>query len=68
MCVRGGSSTTTTQPPPTATSSCTQMYTVDSGDTCFKIWTQFGITEAQLRAWNPNLDANCDIFVGEVLL
>ncbi|KAH8892942.1 hypothetical protein GQ53DRAFT_589993, partial [Thozetella sp. PMI_491] len=49
------------------TSTCQKAYTVKSGDTCFAIWTEFGLTEAQFRALNPNLDANCDLNIGDVL-
>jgi chitinase len=46
---------------------CTTTYTVASGDYCSLIWTQFGLTEAQLRGLNPGLDASCDLSVGQVL-
>ncbi len=46
---------------------CSQTYTVVSGDSCFAIWTEFGLTEAQLRALNPSLDANCDLSIGQIL-
>jgi len=55
------SSTLTPTPP------CTEVYQVVSGDYCYLIWTEFGITEAQLYAWNPTLDANCDLQVGQIL-
>ena len=46
---------------------CKKTYTVVSGDFCSKIWTANGLTQAQFLALNPNLDANCDLTVGEVL-
>jgi hypothetical protein len=46
---------------------CLKQYTVVSGDFCYAIWTANGITEAQLRAWNPSLDAACDLAIGQVL-
>jgi LysM repeat protein len=63
VCVASG---TAPSGKPTA-STCTDIYTVQSGDSCYSIWTQFGLTEAQLTASNPSIDANCDVFVGQVL-
>lgn len=63
------SSTTTTTSTSTSTSSgsCTESYTVVSGDYCYAIWTKYGITEAQLMSYNPSLDSSCDLQVGDVL-
>lgn len=47
--------------------SCTKSYTVVSEDYCYLLWNRFGITEAQLRQWNPSLDAACDLSIGQVL-
>lgn len=47
--------------------SCKKTYTVVSGDYCYLIWTRFGISEAQLRAWNPSLNAACALQPGQVL-
>lgn len=47
--------------------SCKKNYTVVSGDYCYLIWTKNGITESQLRSWNPSLNANCDLQPGQVL-
>jgi len=58
---------TTTSSSPTGTPSCSQTYTVVPGDYCYKIATQYGITVAQLMQYNPSVDSNCDIYVGEVL-
>lgn len=45
-----------------------QTYTVQSGDYCYKIASQFGINPWNLLLqWNPSLDSNCDIYVGQVL-
>ncbi|KAF9559712.1 hypothetical protein CPC08DRAFT_637416, partial [Agrocybe pediades] len=46
---------------------CGKVYTVQSGDFCSKITTSQGITQAQLVALNPQLDANCDLNVGDNL-
>lgn len=70
LCVAQGiSSSTTASAPSTATSFsvCLKTYTVVSGDYCFLIEQNNGITEAQLRAWNPSLDAACDLAIGQVL-
>ncbi|GIJ85588.1 hypothetical protein Asppvi_004447 [Aspergillus pseudoviridinutans] len=60
----GTSPTSTTLAPPAptqpgATSSCYEWYVAASGDDCSKIDSQYGITFAQLRAWNPYLDSTC---------
>ncbi len=47
--------------------SCSQKYTVVSGDTCWAIWTKYGLTEATFRSMNPSLDSACDLYVGNVL-
>jgi chitinase len=56
-----------TQPPSGGGGSCKQTYTVVSGDYCYLIWTKYSITEAQLRAWNPSLNAACAVFPGDKL-
>jgi LysM repeat protein len=61
---------TTSAAPPTSSTSgstCAQSYTVVTGDTCSKIWTQYSLTEAQFRALNPTLNANCDINAGHTV-
>jgi chitinase len=63
----GVSTTTTTASTSATATACTEHYTVVSGDSCYAIWTEFGITEAQLYAYNPTLDTNCDLFIGQVL-
>ncbi|KAH2165418.1 hypothetical protein KXW37_006451 [Aspergillus fumigatus] len=55
-------SSTVAPPAPTqpgATSSCYEWYVAVPGDDCSKIDTQYGITFAQLRAWNLYLDSTC---------
>lgn len=52
---------------PPGNGSCKSSYTVVSGDYCYAIWTRFGITEAQLRSWNPSLNSACLLQVGQVL-
>lgn len=51
----------------TAGQACNKSYRVVSGDYCYKIWKDNMITEAQLRAWNPALNASCDLQIGQVL-
>lgn len=48
---------------------CTQYYTVQAGDTCYKIDTTFGITFAQFQEWNPNaINADCtNLNIGQVV-
>ncbi|KAJ7636394.1 hypothetical protein FB45DRAFT_741647 [Roridomyces roridus] len=48
LCVSGGSS-----------GSCTQTYTVASGDTCFAIESRFGISDTTLHSLNPSIDSAC---------
>ncbi|KAJ6591335.1 hypothetical protein B0H10DRAFT_2233374 [Mycena sp. CBHHK59/15] len=45
--------------PGTITAGCTQYYTVVSGDSCGKIETQFSVTDALLRAMNPEINSGC---------
>ncbi|KAF5329714.1 hypothetical protein D9619_009152 [Psilocybe cf. subviscida] len=54
-CVKGGPS------------ACKKTYTVKSGDFCSGIVSSQGITQTQLNTLNPQLDANCDLSVGEIL-
>jgi LysM repeat protein len=46
---------------------CTQDYVVVGGDTCYSIWTKFGITETDLYSWNYFLSDNCNLTIGQVL-
>lgn len=41
-----------------------ETYTVVSGDFCFEIYTNFGLTSAQFQTINPS---NCDLPIGQVL-
>ncbi|KAF1972801.1 hypothetical protein BU23DRAFT_466459, partial [Bimuria novae-zelandiae CBS 107.79] len=53
---------TAAPPAPTqseASKACYQWYTAVAGDYCYLIYTKFGITFEQLRAWNTVLDADC---------
>ncbi|KAF9480726.1 hypothetical protein BDN70DRAFT_992517 [Pholiota conissans] len=43
---------------------CKTIHTVASGDFCFAIASNAGLTTAQLMALNPFLDANCDLQLG----
>jgi hypothetical protein len=38
-----------------------------SGDYCYGISAKFDITKNQLVTYNPSLDANCDLEIGQVL-
>ncbi|KAJ7622132.1 hypothetical protein FB45DRAFT_753492 [Roridomyces roridus] len=51
LCVQAGSSG--------GTGTCTQTYTVVSGDTCSKIESNEGISDAQLHALNPSINTGC---------
>jgi LysM repeat protein len=44
---------------PYAISPCQEYYTIVEGDYCRKVEVQFGITAAQLQAWNTGLDDSC---------
>jgi len=32
--------------------SCSKTYKVQSGDSCFKIWTKYGLSESQFKSLN----------------
>ena len=44
------------------------LYTVQAGDSCFRIQALYGIPIDQLRALNPQLDEYCTLVVGEELM
>ena len=44
------------------------LYTVQAGDSCFRIEALYGITVEQLRGLNPQLDENCTLVVGAQLM
>ncbi|KAF7361010.1 hypothetical protein MSAN_01131200 [Mycena sanguinolenta] len=47
---------------------CTQTYTVESGDTCSTIAADVGLTVSQLEALNPSINSGCtNLDVGQVL-
>ncbi|KAL4769216.1 hypothetical protein BDW60DRAFT_195675 [Aspergillus nidulans var. acristatus] len=64
-----GATTTSSSPQPTPTgpqpqmpgivSNCRAFYKVKSGDSCYTIDSAAGITLAQFRAWNTQIDATC---------
>ncbi|RDB24798.1 hypothetical protein Hypma_007466 [Hypsizygus marmoreus] len=59
-----GETTSTIAPPPGptpigSTPNCYEWHIVVSGDTCSLIGTSFGITFAQFKAWNPQIDDQC---------
>ena len=55
-------------PNPTNTGStpqCNNRYTIQSGNTCGTIETNYGITQAELVAWNSYIDITCNnLWVG----
>lgn len=75
VCIRVGSSTsttaTTTPSSTTATATsvaptqtgyiygCQEFFTVESGDDCSTMETEFGVTLAQLYEWNPSIGKTC---------
>ncbi|KAJ7853907.1 LysM domain-containing protein [Mycena leptocephala] len=46
---------------------CSKIYAVVSGDSCGLIESKFGITLANIFAWNPFLDSSCAIQIGQNL-
>ena len=44
---------------PYAISSCLSYATINLGDYCEKVETEYGISAVQLRDWNPGLDEAC---------
>ncbi|KAJ7721629.1 hypothetical protein B0H16DRAFT_1738179 [Mycena metata] len=44
---------------------CQSIYTVANGDSCGAIETKTGLSDAQLRALNPWLDAACIVQIGQ---
>ncbi|KAJ8205908.1 hypothetical protein LV164_005210 [Aspergillus fumigatus] len=71
VCVHVPSATTTSPPPPQPTSSglepqmpgivsnYAKFYQVKSGDSCWSIENAAGITLAQFRSWNTQIDESC---------
>jgi len=51
ICLKGSSSTSTS-------SSCKSSYTIKSGDTCYKIWKNYGLSESQFRSLNSGIDCS----------
>jgi LysM repeat protein len=45
------------------TASCKEYYTVQSGDSCTAVESEFGVTFAQLYSWNPAIGSNCNYLV-----
>lgn len=44
---------------PYAISSCLKYATINPGDYCERVETEYGISAVQLREWNPGLDEAC---------
>ncbi|KAJ3559301.1 hypothetical protein NM688_g426 [Phlebia brevispora] len=53
------SPTPTNIAPGTITSGCAQYYTVQAGDSCGAIESNFSITLAQFTTWNPEVNNQC---------
>ncbi|KAH7919459.1 hypothetical protein BV22DRAFT_1133822 [Leucogyrophana mollusca] len=52
--------------PGTVTASCTEYYTVVSGDTCDLIEGEYDITATQFLTWNPEINTDCtNLIIGE---
>ena len=54
-----GSVTTPTPTPPGMVSGCTEFYEAESGDGCWAIAVDHGITEAEFIDWNPAVGPDC---------
>ncbi|KAF7343507.1 hypothetical protein MSAN_01971000 [Mycena sanguinolenta] len=51
-----------------ARQSCSQTYTVVSGDTCSAIEAKTGVSDAQLHSLNPSINSGCtNLGIGQVL-
>jgi LysM repeat protein len=57
--VPGNGIATPTPAEPGMVSSCTRFHLVHSGDTCQAVAPFYGITPAQIIAWNPNAGSQC---------
>ncbi|RDW67396.1 uncharacterized protein DSM5745_09262 [Aspergillus mulundensis] len=60
----GGTTTSTTVTAPTetrtgTTETCYEWYIAVAGDSCWLIYTKYGITFAQFRQWNAVIDDEC---------
>lgn len=44
------------------------LYTVQDGDSCFRIEALYNVTVEQLRGLNPQLDENCTLIVGNQIM
>jgi len=53
LCVAGDSSGSSS-----GSSSCSTTHTIKSGETCYKIWTKYGLTESKLRELNSGLSCS----------
>lgn len=50
----------------TAAAPTCQQYTIQSGDTCWKIANAYKVTLAQLRAWNSFINSDCtNLIIGD---
>eukprot|EP00884_Botryococcus_braunii_P012498 jgi/Botrbrau1/21249/Bobra.39_2s0043.1 len=67
VCIGGGGGPTPSpRPPPPSTptptstppAGCTKYYTVKSGDTCYIIWTTYGLSSATFYVLNPGIKCN----------
>ncbi|CAL2043090.1 unnamed protein product [Caenorhabditis brenneri] len=37
---------------------CTKTHKIKSGDTCFKVWNAYGLSEMEFVDWNEGVDCN----------
>jgi hypothetical protein len=44
---------------PGIVSNCKKYHLIEDGESCWSIYTEAGITLAQLRKWNSQVDASC---------
>jgi len=58
VCVAAGSSKAATSTSTSTSSSCSSYYTVVKGDSCYKIWTKYGLTESAFRSINSNISCS----------
>jgi len=50
LCVSGSSGS--------SSSSCKSHYTIQSGDTCYKIWKKYGLSESSFKNMNSSIDCS----------
>lgn len=58
VCIAGAS--------PASTSGCRRIHRIVSGDTCYALWTRFGIAESRFRSLNPSINCS-NLRIGNTL-